>query len=122
MLGVPVGQAMSVSEARSRHQLSEGWSLDWSWAGSGLEPESGDMAVLAPFVEGALIATIDGLGHGHRAALAARAAAALLEGRAREPLGDLMRHCHENLRKTRGVVMSVAIFAAESKSLTWCGV
>ncbi len=106
----------------SRHPLSDGWSLDWSWAGSGLEPESGDVAVLTPFAGGALIAAIDGLGHGPRAALAARAAAALLEGRAADPLGDLMRHCHENLRKTRGVVMSVASFSAQSKSLTWCGV
>ena len=42
------------------------------------ESRSGDLAVFAPYEGGALVATIDGLGHGGGAADAAEAAAAIL--------------------------------------------
>jgi negative regulator of sigma-B (phosphoserine phosphatase) len=84
------------------------------------EPWSGDAYVVRPAPGGGLIAVIDGVGHGPEAARAARVAAALLEASAGEPVDELVRRCHEELRTTRGAVMSVASVGA--RSLTWLGV
>jgi serine phosphatase RsbU (regulator of sigma subunit) len=96
--------------------------LEWGWAGMGLERESGDLHVVAEFPGGALVALIDGLGHGPEAALAAREAARVLEERPRDPLDELIRRCHDALHGTRGAVMSVASFDAQQSSMTWAGV
>lgn len=98
--------------------------VEWASAGAALagEVESGDVHVVAPFPGGALVAVVDGLGHGPEAAAASRAAAALLAARPSDPVADLVRRCHEALRATRGAVMSVASFRAEAASLTWVGV
>lgn len=96
--------------------------LEWGWAGSALELESGDLHVVIPFQEGALVALIDGLGHGPEAAAASQAAAALLEERAGDPVLALVERCHQGLRKTRGVAMSLASFNAHNSSVTWTGV
>jgi serine phosphatase RsbU (regulator of sigma subunit) len=72
--------------------------------------------------EYARIAVIDGLGHGEEAAVAARIAVATLEkGRDESPI-NLIRNCHEALRSTRGVVMSLASFCAADHTMTWLGV
>jgi serine/threonine protein phosphatase PrpC len=95
--------------------------LEWGVAESALERGgSGDRAVVAQFPGGAMLAVIDGLGHGPEAAAAARAAAALLEEHAAAPPLDLVNRCHQGLRKTRGVVMTVACLAGDS--LSWVGV
>jgi serine/threonine protein phosphatase PrpC len=88
--------------------------------GDGLD--SGDLHVVVGFERGALVAVIDGLGHGSEAAIAARAAAEVLAQHAEEPILDLVRRCHERLRRTRGAVMSLARFGAEPSSITWTGV
>ena len=93
------------------------------WAGTALEgDESGDLHVVVQFEGGALVALIDGLGHGAEAADAARAAARILEAHAREPVLALVDRCHAGLRLTRGAVMSIASFAASDSSITWVGV
>jgi negative regulator of sigma-B (phosphoserine phosphatase) len=84
--------------------------------------ESGDLHVVAGFERGALVAVIDGLGHGGEAAHAAQTAAAVLSEHAGEPILDLLRRCHDGLRRTRGAVMSLAHFSAELSSITWTGV
>ena len=84
--------------------------------------ESGDLHVVAPFDYGALLATIDGLGHGPEAALAARRAAEILRAHAALPVKELIERCHEGLRKTRGAVMSVASLDTRSSTIDWCGV
>jgi hypothetical protein len=56
--------------------------------------ESGDLHVVVPCAETVLVAAIDGLGHGPEAALAARAAATVLQQHADEPLIPLMQRCH----------------------------
>jgi len=94
----------------------------WGWAGSALEVRSGDRHVVALFPGGALVALIDGLGHGPEAAEAALAAALVLEAHAGEPVADLVRRCHEALRKTRGAVMTVASFRAAEAAMTWIGI
>jgi negative regulator of sigma-B (phosphoserine phosphatase) len=97
--------------------------IEWSAAGSALDGvQSGDMHLVLPFADGALLAVMDGLGHGPAAALAARTAADVLEENADEPLPELLQRCHEGLRKTRGVVMSLASFRSSDSSMSWVGV
>ena len=83
---------------------------------------SGDRYVVKPFRGGALVAAVDGLGHGDEAAAAAKTAAAILEMYSPEPVVALLRRCHERLRMTRGVVLSLASFAARESTMTWLGV
>jgi serine phosphatase RsbU (regulator of sigma subunit) len=98
--------------------------VTWGVASVSLEQgtECGDLHVIASFKDGTLVAAIDGLGHGVEAALAAREAARILEAHAGESVLDLVQQCHEELRKTRGVVMSVASFDRRQSSVTWIGV
>jgi serine phosphatase RsbU (regulator of sigma subunit) len=91
-----------------------------AWAA--LEGESGDLHAVVPFTEGVLVAVIDGLGHGPEAALAARAARAILEESAGASVDIVVERCHEGIRRTRGVVMSLASFDVRSSSMTWIGV
>ena len=96
----------------------------WGKAGRALgdAPESGDLHVVTPFREGALVALINGLGHGPEAAEAARAAAEILSAHAEQPVRALIELCHEGLRRTRGAVMTVASFDARLSAMTWAGV
>jgi phosphoserine phosphatase RsbX len=84
--------------------------------------ESGDLSVSSCMSDYALIAAIDGIGHGKNAAAAAHTAAAVLEASATEPLVSLLQKCHEVLRNTRGVVLSVAFIDFSQSILTWIGV
>ena len=86
------------------------------------QSESGDRYVVRPFPDGVLVAAVDGVGHGDEAAAAAKTAAAILEMYSPEPVVALLRRCHERLRMTRGVVLSLASFAAREKTMTWLGV
>jgi hypothetical protein len=97
--------------------------IEWGWAGAPLEgTESGDLHVVAPFPGGALVAVIDGLGHGPAAAAAARTAASILTAHAAAPVRELVERCHEGLRTTRGAVMSLASLDARVSTVEWCGV
>lgn len=105
----------------------EGPVIEWASAGRALGEfseglESGDRAVVALFQAGALVAAIDGLGHGTEAARAANQAARLLEEHPCDSVIALIEQCHEALRRTRGAVMSLASFDARDSSLTWAGV
>lgn len=86
------------------------------------ECESGDQYLVAPFPDGVLVAVIDGLGHGPEAAAAARQAVTVLAEHAAEPVTELMKRCHEKLRRMRGVVMTLASFDAAAGRLSWLGV
>jgi phosphoserine phosphatase RsbX len=99
-------------------------SLDWGVAALPLDgqPESGDRYVVQSFPGGVLLAVIDGLGHGCEAATAATAAEFVLRAEPQEPVISLVRHCHESLRPTRGVVMSVVSFDTSHGLMTWLGV
>lgn len=96
--------------------------IDWGWAGSALEVVSGDLHVVLTFRGGGLVALFDGLGHGPEAAAASSAAMAVLHERPDELPLRLVQQCHEALRRTRGVAMSLASFRAADSSLTWIGV
>jgi len=86
------------------------------------EFESGDLYVVQPTLRGALVAVVDGLGHGAEAASAARLAIATLEAHANEGVIPLIRRCHERLRNTRGTVMSLASLDKFENTVTWLGV
>ncbi|HJV74527.1 MAG TPA: SpoIIE family protein phosphatase [Noviherbaspirillum sp.] len=86
------------------------------------QQESGDQYLVADFPGGALVAGIDGLGHGEAAAAAAKTAVATLAQHAHEPVAELLRRCHEQMRRTRGAVMTLVSFRAADSTFTWLGV
>ena len=96
--------------------------IEWGWAGVALAHLSGDMHAVVEQDDGALVALLDGLGHGFEAADAVRAAMPIIEAHAGSELVSLVEQCHEALRRTRGAVMSVAWFDARDSSMTWTGV
>ena len=98
--------------------------LEWGVAAQALagEATSGDRHVMQAFPSGALVAVIDGLGHGEEAATAAEIAVTTLIGNAHESVITLLNRCHEQLRASRGVVMSMASFNTVEGTLTWAGV
>jgi negative regulator of sigma-B (phosphoserine phosphatase) len=86
------------------------------------ETRSGDLAVFAPYEGGALVAAIDGLGHGDAAADASVVAAATLRERPGDAPEALLKRCHDALRSTRGVVATLAWFDLASGGLRWTGI
>jgi hypothetical protein len=98
--------------------------IEWASAAFTLpgQSECGDRHVVTPTVDGALVAVVDGLGHGHEAAIAAERAVAIIEGHVdSESLISLVQRCHTNLRGTRGAVMSLAMFNG-GRTMTWMGI
>jgi len=69
-----------------------------------------------------LIAAIDGIGHGTEAASAANAAALILKANRDEPVISIVERCHEELKSTRGVVLSLASVDTQHRMMTWLGV
>jgi phosphoserine phosphatase RsbX len=98
--------------------------VDWGIAAVALpgQAECGDMALVKDFEGGSLVAAVDGIGHGPEAAMAAKIALASLETDPQEPVISLVVRCHEALRGTRGVVMSLASYSAQHSLLTWIGI
>jgi phosphoserine phosphatase RsbX len=86
------------------------------------ESVSGDMSLVARLPTGVLVAVVDGLGHGEEAAVAAREAVACLREGAGVPLPELFQTAHRRLAKTRGAVVSAALFSQDESSMSWLGV
>jgi hypothetical protein len=80
------------------------------------------MALVKPLTNGVLVAAVDGAGHGHEAADAARIAVTTLREHASEGIVALLRRCHLKLRGTRGAVMSLVSFDGERNEMKWLGV
>ena len=106
--------------------VDEGWpaALERGVAGAPMagEERSGDLAVFAGYAGGALVAVLDGLGHGDPAANASAIAAEVISEHRLKPAAELLALCHAALRKTRGVVMTLARFDVERRELAWAGV
>ena len=98
--------------------------IEWGSASEALagQTESGDRFTVVPTPEGAMVAVVDGVGHGGEAASSSRTAIATLERYAGEHPISLVQRCHAALRSSRGVVLSIASFNAREGLLTWIGV
>lgn len=101
-----------------------GQPLAWGVASLTLpgEKECGDQYLVKAHERGVLVAVVDGVGHGEKAAGVAKVATATLAEYAHETPVSLLERCHRVLRGSRGVVMSLASFDLSSHSLTWLGV
>jgi phosphoserine phosphatase RsbX len=86
------------------------------------EGQSGDGHVVCRNQNGILVAAVDGIGHGEEAADAAKTATSILMNGVNEPIISLVEQCHEVLRSTRGVVMSLASLDLQHGMMTWLGV
>jgi negative regulator of sigma-B (phosphoserine phosphatase) len=84
--------------------------------------ESGDRHLVCCGRDGILVAAMDGIGHGEEAANAAEAAISILKASPDEPVISLVERCHEALRSTRGVVLSLASIDPKHGMMTWIGV
>jgi len=86
------------------------------------EATNGDLAVVTVTPEGALIAAIDGLGHGGAASLAARTAGRVVRERPSRDLVLLAKLCHDALRHTRGAAIGLAFMSLLDGTMTWLGI
>ena len=84
--------------------------------------ESGDLHSICPFRNGLLLSVVDGIGHGEEAAHAARAAVSSLQAASEEHVILLVQRCHQEIRSTRGVVLSLASIDFARGMMTWLGI
>jgi hypothetical protein len=98
--------------------------IEWSAAEEVLpgESKSGDRYVVKNLPEGALLAVVDGIGHGEDSAHFAELAAGVFNGSDARSLISLVRRCHKRLQGTRGAVVSLAWFSPADDTMTWLGV
>jgi serine phosphatase RsbU (regulator of sigma subunit) len=98
--------------------------VEWGVAARPLagEPVSGDTYAVVPTTNGVVVAAVDGLGHGGEAADAAGIAANTVRTFAEAPVAEIVRRCHEALRRTRGAAISLASFDARSSTMSWTGI
>jgi phosphoserine phosphatase RsbX len=98
--------------------------IEWSVAEEALpgQKQSGDRYVVKSLSDGALLAVVDGIGHGEDAAHSAElAVGALNSSESRSPI-SLLRRCQQHLHGTRGAVLSMAWFSVADDTMTWLGV
>lgn len=69
-----------------------------------------------------LVAVVDGLGHGKLAAEASHKAVELMKNSRDHSLINLVKCCHKGLRRSRGVVMGLALINFWEHTLGWLGV
>lgn len=99
--------------------------IDWAvqtatFAG---QAECGDRCLVLADESRALLAVVDGLGHGAAAAAAAQKAIGIIERQgAGVPLPALVERCHAGLQDGRGAVMSLALIEREPRRLSWLGI
>jgi phosphoserine phosphatase RsbX len=104
--------------------VPERTSVEWGLAARCRRGEStsGDRGVVALVPNGALVAGIDGVGHGSEAAHAAGTAAEVVRSSPTADLAHLVKRCHAALRGTRGAAITLAFISAHKSSITWLGV
>lgn len=82
----------------------------------------GDVGLVRLEAGGALLAAIDGLGHGDKAAAAAATAAHVISGFDDHDIASVMDRCHRALRGTRGAAISIAWLSFGARTMTWAAV
>jgi len=98
--------------------------IEWDVASRASPGEqiSGDLHLVRTRSDGALVAVVDGLGHGSEAAEAARKAIETLDAHPEESIISLVRRCHDMLKATRGVAMTIALFNSSENTVTALGI
>src|SRR6185295_9531800 len=98
--------------------------LEWGVATQPIPGETGcgDLHLVKPYDNGALVAVVDGLGHGDEAIAVSRIAIQVLEEQAGQSLITLVKRCHEALINTRGVVLTLASFNTLDGTVSWLSV
>lgn len=98
--------------------------IEWSVAEEPLpgQKQSGDRYVVKILPEGALLAVVDGIGHGEDAAHSAELAVSVLKSSDPGSPISLLRRCQQHLRGSRGAVLSIAFFSRADDTMTWLGV
>jgi negative regulator of sigma-B (phosphoserine phosphatase) len=96
--------------------------FEWAVASTAIDGESGDLHCVIPGSVCSVIGAIDGLGHGPEAALAARECVAFVRAHAGDPLDVVVRTCHEGLRGTRGVALTLGRIDARRDLLSWLAI
>ncbi|MBI2393428.1 MAG: SpoIIE family protein phosphatase [Deltaproteobacteria bacterium] len=86
------------------------------------ETECGDGYFLEVAGARARLAVVDGLGHGHDAAEATRAAIGALSRMGGRPLAAVMEELHEALRRTRGAAVGLGDVDFAAHTLEWIGI
>ncbi len=85
------------------------------------EQECGDAVLVRPIERGVMIAVIDALGHGPKAAeVARRAVEGLTVAPVDQGIADVIRQLHEHLRGTRGAAGTVCLL--RGGKLEGCGI
>jgi phosphoserine phosphatase RsbX len=99
-------------------------SLEWDTATMPMPGENvlGDGAVVAFAEEHALLAVIDGVGHGAEAAAAAQVAAHTLRQSDAQDVSSVVLECHRALAQTRGAALSLAWVDGREHTMTWLGI
>lgn len=82
----------------------------------------GDLHMVRPLDHGALVAVVDGLGHGRDAEAAARLAVSTLQSEPVRTITGLVERCHSVLGRSRGVVMSLAALDEPTRMMTWMAI
>src|SRR3954447_16740047 len=97
--------------------------IEWAVAGRPIAGEdcSGDEALVCAVGRDALVAAIDGVGHGSAAARAARVAVNTLRAARWADVVALTERCHAALRSTRGAAVGLAVLRGDGTA-TWLGV
>jgi len=97
--------------------------VEWAVAGRPIagEQRSGDDALVVSAGREALVAAVDGVGHGQPAARAAEAAVGALRAGPWDDVVALAQRCHAALRPTRGAAVGLAVFHDDGTA-TWLGV
>lgn len=84
--------------------------------------DNGDAFIIKKWEKSAIVAVIDGLGHGQFAYRAAQKARQYIETHFDQPLIEIFRGAALNCTATRGVVMAVARFDWEERKMTFASI
>jgi hypothetical protein len=116
-----LGQAVKDGDGRKGNRPPI---VEWGIASSTLagEAQSGDRHLVKIESGFALVVAVDGLGHGEKAAEAAQTVIRVLGDSSDRSVLALLNRCHERLQFARGVAMSMAVFNATDRTMTWVGV
>lgn len=86
------------------------------------QTESGDLFIVKESENTVLIGVVDGLGHGSEAASAAKKALQVLNEYFEGSIINMVKLCHENLKRSRGAVMALVSINLLDETITWLSI